>query len=211
MRLAPLSVQRLPERPYWPLRPGLQGGVARAARSRRSLEIRALRIPHRTRDGRGDVDHQARRSPPTPPAGGSTARWRRRVPTLSRERLKALISSGAVLGAGGRAGARSGGQGGARRAYEVAVPEPRPAHNEAQDIALEIVFEDEHLLVVDKPAGHGRPSGRRQFRRHPGQRPAPPLRRAPVGHRRRGAAGDRPPHRQGHVGAAGRRQDRRRA
>ena len=33
------------------------------------------------------------------------------------------------------------------------VPEPRPAHNEAQDIALEIVFEDEHLLVVDKPAG----------------------------------------------------------
>ena len=33
------------------------------------------------------------------------------------------------------------------------MPEPRPAHNEAQDIALEIVFEDEHLLVVDKPAG----------------------------------------------------------
>ena len=32
-------------------------------------------------------------------------------------------------------------------------PEPTPAHNEAQDIALEIVFEDEHLLVVDKPAG----------------------------------------------------------
>ena len=37
--------------------------------------------------------------------------------------------------------------------YEVTVPAPRPAHNEAQDIALEIVFEDEHLLVVDKPAG----------------------------------------------------------
>jgi 23S rRNA pseudouridine1911/1915/1917 synthase len=33
------------------------------------------------------------------------------------------------------------------------VPEPKPAHNEAQDIALEIVFEDDHLLVVDKPAG----------------------------------------------------------
>ena len=32
-------------------------------------------------------------------------------------------------------------------------PSPKPAHNEAQDIALEIVFEDEHLLVVDKPAG----------------------------------------------------------
>jgi len=33
------------------------------------------------------------------------------------------------------------------------VPEPRPAHNEAQDIPLKVVFEDEHLLVVDKPAG----------------------------------------------------------
>jgi 23S rRNA pseudouridine1911/1915/1917 synthase len=37
--------------------------------------------------------------------------------------------------------------------YEVRVPEPRPAHNAPQDIALDIVFEDEHLLVVDKPAG----------------------------------------------------------
>ena len=33
------------------------------------------------------------------------------------------------------------------------MPEPAPAHNEPQDIPLTIVFEDEHLLVVDKPAG----------------------------------------------------------
>jgi len=38
-------------------------------------------------------------------------------------------------------------------ALQVAVPEPAPAHNEAQDIPLTIPFEDEHLLVVDKPAG----------------------------------------------------------
>jgi 23S rRNA pseudouridine1911/1915/1917 synthase len=38
-------------------------------------------------------------------------------------------------------------------AYQVHVPAPAPAHNEAQDIALEIVWEDEHLLIVDKPAG----------------------------------------------------------
>src|SRR5207248_6678296 len=38
-------------------------------------------------------------------------------------------------------------------ALRVAVPEPTPAHNQAQDIPLRIVFEDEHLLVVDKPAG----------------------------------------------------------
>jgi 23S rRNA pseudouridine1911/1915/1917 synthase len=38
-------------------------------------------------------------------------------------------------------------------ALRVAVPELRAAHNEPQDIPLRIVFEDEHLLVVDKPAG----------------------------------------------------------
>ncbi len=75
------------------------------------------------------------------------------VPTLSRERLKALIGSGAVIGPKGdlvRDPAVKAVPGGL---YEVSVPEPRPAHNEAQAIALEIVHEDEHLLVVDKPAG----------------------------------------------------------
>jgi 23S rRNA pseudouridine1911/1915/1917 synthase len=37
--------------------------------------------------------------------------------------------------------------------FRVAVPEPTPAHNEPQDIPLNVIFEDEHLLVVDKPAG----------------------------------------------------------
>jgi 23S rRNA pseudouridine1911/1915/1917 synthase len=75
------------------------------------------------------------------------------VPTLSRERLKALIGSGAVTGPRGdpvRDPAVKAVPGGI---YEVRVPEPRPAHNAPQDIALDIVFEDEHLLVVDKPAG----------------------------------------------------------
>ena len=37
--------------------------------------------------------------------------------------------------------------------FTLAVPAPEPAHNEPQDIPLPIVYEDEHLLVVDKPAG----------------------------------------------------------
>jgi 23S rRNA pseudouridine1911/1915/1917 synthase len=74
------------------------------------------------------------------------------VPALSRERLKALISSGAVIGPQGAA-VRDPAVKAVAGAYQVTVPEPKPAHNEAQDIALEIVFEDEHLLVVDKPAG----------------------------------------------------------
>jgi 23S rRNA pseudouridine1911/1915/1917 synthase len=74
------------------------------------------------------------------------------VPTLSRERLKALIRSGALELAGALVrdpAIKVRGD----EALTLAVPEPEPAHNEAQDIPLPIVFEDEHLLVVDKPAG----------------------------------------------------------
>jgi 23S rRNA pseudouridine1911/1915/1917 synthase len=74
------------------------------------------------------------------------------IPTLSRERLKTLIRSGAVEAQGGAirdpATKVKGGE-----QLSVAVPDPVPAHNEPQDIPLTIVFEDAHLLVVDKPAG----------------------------------------------------------
>jgi len=75
------------------------------------------------------------------------------IPTLSRERLKALISSGQVSNEGG-ALARDPAMKvmpGAR--FTVVVPDPTPAHNEAQDIPLVIAYEDEHLIVVDKPPG----------------------------------------------------------
>jgi 23S rRNA pseudouridine1911/1915/1917 synthase len=75
------------------------------------------------------------------------------LPTLSRERLKALIGSGAVIGPKGEAVRDPAVKAVPGGCYEVSVPEPKPAHNEAQDIALEIVHEDDHLLVVDKPAG----------------------------------------------------------
>jgi 23S rRNA pseudouridine1911/1915/1917 synthase len=74
------------------------------------------------------------------------------IPTLSRERLKALIRSGAVE-AEGKPLRDPALKVRGEEAIRVAVPEPAPAHNEAQDIPLTIVFEDEHLLVVDKPAG----------------------------------------------------------
>ena len=75
------------------------------------------------------------------------------VPTMSRERIKALISSGAVAGPQGLAVRDPAAKAVPGGVYAVAVPEPTPAHNEAQDIPLEIVFEDDHLLVIDKPAG----------------------------------------------------------
>lgn len=74
------------------------------------------------------------------------------LPALSRERLKSLMASGRVTGPDGLA------RDPARKAqagtlFSVTVPDPAPAHNEAQDIALDVVFEDEHLIVIDKPAG----------------------------------------------------------
>ena len=74
------------------------------------------------------------------------------VPTLSRERLKALIRSGSVE-TDGKALRDPAVKVRGEEAFRVAVPEPAPAHNEAQDIPLKIVFEDQHLLVIDKPAG----------------------------------------------------------
>lgn len=74
------------------------------------------------------------------------------VPTLSRERLKVLIAAGAVS----RDGALARDPAVKSRAgdlFVIAVPDPVPPHNEAQDIPLTVAFEDEHLIVVDKPAG----------------------------------------------------------
>jgi 23S rRNA pseudouridine1911/1915/1917 synthase len=74
------------------------------------------------------------------------------VPTLSRERLKALIRTGAVEAAGTAVRDPATKVKGSEH-FRLHVPEPEPAHNEPQDIPLPIVFEDPHLLVVDKPAG----------------------------------------------------------
>ena len=73
-------------------------------------------------------------------------------PTLSRERLKVLVKSGA-LSAGSRLYRDPAAKMTGDEAFELALPDPTPAHNEAQEIPLIIAFEDEHLLVVDKPAG----------------------------------------------------------
>lgn len=74
------------------------------------------------------------------------------VPTLSRERLKTLVKSGA-LESGGATLRDPALRVHGTEEFRLAVPEPEPAGAEAQDIPLVIMFEDEHLMVVDKPAG----------------------------------------------------------
>ena len=74
------------------------------------------------------------------------------VPLYSRERLKNLVQGGRLSGPAGviwdPATKMKGGE-----ALTLDVPEARASDTVAQDIPLTIVHEDDHLLVVDKPAG----------------------------------------------------------
>jgi len=73
------------------------------------------------------------------------------VPDLSRGRIQALMAEGrvtrdgqAVTDASGRALAGD---------YRIEVPPPVAAEPEPEAIPLAVLFEDAHLIVVDKPAG----------------------------------------------------------
>jgi 23S rRNA pseudouridine1911/1915/1917 synthase len=74
------------------------------------------------------------------------------LPLLSRERLKILISAGAVR-IGDRVVRDPASKVMGACDVAVAVPLPTAAASAAQDIPLMIAYEDEHLIVVDKPAG----------------------------------------------------------
>ena len=74
------------------------------------------------------------------------------LPSLSRERLKVLTKAGALTQEGKAVRDPAAKVKGDER-FTLAIPDPEPAHNEPQEIPLPIVYEDEHLLVVDKPAG----------------------------------------------------------
>ncbi|MEJ0026574.1 MAG: RluA family pseudouridine synthase [Rhizomicrobium sp.] len=71
---------------------------------------------------------------------------------ISRSRLQQLIDGGAVTHT--RKTIRDANhrvkQG---EAYTVAVPPPQPAKPQGQDIPLDVVYEDQDLIVIDKPAG----------------------------------------------------------
>ncbi|MFT4549598.1 MAG: 23S rRNA pseudouridine1911/1915/1917 synthase [Verrucomicrobiales bacterium] len=70
---------------------------------------------------------------------------------LSRSRLQALIKEGAITlnskGAKPRQSLSLGDQ------IVVKIPDPTPAEALPEDIPLDVLFEDEHLLVVNKDSG----------------------------------------------------------
>jgi 23S rRNA pseudouridine1911/1915/1917 synthase len=71
---------------------------------------------------------------------------------LSRTRLKTLILAGAVT-IGARTIRDPGYRVNAGETVAVAVPAPEPAEPEGEHIPLNIVFEDDEIIVIDKPAG----------------------------------------------------------
>ena len=86
-----------------------------------------------------------------------------RVPDLSRTRIKALVDGGHVSVDGVPRKASHRLKAGER--VEIALPPPAPQELTPEAIPLRVVFEDAHVLVVDKPAGMvthpgaGRPTG----------------------------------------------------
>jgi 23S rRNA pseudouridine1911/1915/1917 synthase len=71
---------------------------------------------------------------------------------MSRSRLQQLIDEGRVARGGetikdGNHRVKPG------ERYTVEIPAPAPARPAAQDIPLTVVFEDDDLIVIDKPAG----------------------------------------------------------
>lgn len=74
------------------------------------------------------------------------------LPQFSRSRLRGWIESGRVLVDGAPALPTRKVRGGESVVVDAA-PDPRETAHAAQPIALAIVYEDDALLVVDKPAG----------------------------------------------------------
>jgi 23S rRNA pseudouridine1911/1915/1917 synthase len=74
------------------------------------------------------------------------------LPDLSRSRVKALVEAGRVT-AGGATITDPSYRVKPGQTFAILLPNPEPAVPLGQAIALDIVYEDADLIVVDKPAG----------------------------------------------------------
>jgi 23S rRNA pseudouridine1911/1915/1917 synthase len=73
------------------------------------------------------------------------------LPDLSRARIQALLAAGAVRRDGAPVSDASAKA--LPGLYRLEIPAPAPAIPAPEAIPLTVLFEDEHLIVVDKPAG----------------------------------------------------------
>ena len=72
--------------------------------------------------------------------------------TISRTRVQALIEAGHVA-VDGVTAAQTKAKIRAGQVIAINIPDAAPAEPMGEDIPLNIVFEDDHIVVVDKPAG----------------------------------------------------------
>ena len=81
------------------------------------------------------------------------------VPDLSRSRIQKLLDEGritsaaAVTGSGETAGLKARDKVRKGDLYVISLPEPQALEARPEDIPLDIVYEDEDLIVVNKPKG----------------------------------------------------------
>ena len=74
------------------------------------------------------------------------------LPELSRARIQALIADNALTIDGKTATDASSAKF-AGATFALTIPAPRPDRAQPQDILLNVVFEDDYLIIVNKPAG----------------------------------------------------------
>lgn len=107
------------------------------------------------------ADYSRSPSPPTAlEVPAECAGWRldatlaKLFPEHSRSRLQGWLKEGLIRLDGGTAESKRKVYGGERIVFDAAAAVPAPGlENVAEDIALDILFEDDDLIVIDKPAG----------------------------------------------------------
>ena len=74
------------------------------------------------------------------------------LPDLSRARVQALLEQNCVT-CNGKTIDNASAKVKINQEYQLVIPEIEPSHMLPQAMDLDIIFEDEHLLIINKPAG----------------------------------------------------------
>ncbi len=74
------------------------------------------------------------------------------MPDFSRARIQSLLEQG-MVSCGNKPVSSASAKTRPGQEFSVTIPEAEPSHMPAQAMDLDIIYEDKHLLVINKPAG----------------------------------------------------------
>ncbi len=74
------------------------------------------------------------------------------LPSMSRSRIQKLIDDGYVL-VNGQVAGKTGIKLEASDQIEITIPDPKPTELKPENIPLDILYENEDVLIINKPAG----------------------------------------------------------